>query len=750
MTAHGGVTESGARRRPRAASASPQAVLELGLLGGFEVRALGSPLSGFESRKVRALLAYLALQGDRPAGRDELAALLWPDLDPEGARRNLRQALYNLRSVLGEAARCLGVDPQEIRLEPGAVTVDALQFESRVTDGLARRGAASIATLAAGLDLYRGELLAGFRAGDTEGFDEWLARERERLRELAVEAATEALRRSEAGGNYPTALRFARKLGDLEPLSEEGCRARMRLLSRLGRRALAAAQFEELESNLERELGVAPSEATRRIWDAIRSSADLPDAHGPSLQPGGPFLRRVGVEPAWRQLSTSWSRLRRGEKQFTLVAGARGAGKTRLIRSFLHEALEGTAGVVLQARASAHDGSACRDTLVEAVASLPLDIAERRSPGILRALVATVAAMPELTLLRADFPAGAEAAPTDPRTAFSELASALTRPLASVARGPATPVVLYVDDLESCPAALGGLLELFLALPPGAVWVFAAARMEALDGDARSRVERAGGGWIELPPLSESALLETAQSLVGEDDAPDLAAALARASRGLPVAFAEAVNLAADSGLIRSEAPGPWTLADREDLESTIPASFEELVDRRIELLPTTSRRLLGLAAVIGDRFHTDTLVAIDREHPAVLEAALGILVERWMVRPVLRTWTPRRRDRDAVLWAAGARLGPFEFAQRPVRERLYASMDPRRRSELHRAVAAALVASGDEAQLDEIAAHWRAGGEPGRAAECLRAAALWRRAIGDDEGAVARESRAEGLDPAG
>ena len=60
----------------------------------------GQPLGGFASNNARALLAYLALEADRPQQRDALAALLWPELPDDSARHNLRQALANLHAVL--------------------------------------------------------------------------------------------------------------------------------------------------------------------------------------------------------------------------------------------------------------------------------------------------------------------------------------------------------------------------------------------------------------------------------------------------------------------------------------------------------------------------------------------------------------------------------------------------------------------------------------------------------------------------
>ena len=689
---------------PHFAARAGASRLELQLLGGFSVRAGGAGLGGFESRKARAVLAHLALQGGRAIGRDRLAELFWPELELDGARRNLRQVLYNLRSVLGHAAaRCLVVDAQQLRLAVAGVAVDALEFEATAREGLSGRGPSALAALARALELYRGELLAGLALSDLEAWEEWRDGERERLRELAMAVGREALRRSEADGLHEAALRFAQRLGELDPLSEEACRARMRLLARLGRRAQALAHCSEFVSRLERELDVAPGAEILALRGAIAREAELPGVDAERPGPTGPVVELVGRERAWRELGADWSEVRDGACRLTLVCGPRGAGKTRLARTFIYQALAGSAGTVLLARCPEPAAGAGRALLVDAVASLPVEVLERGRAELVAARAAVVAALPEVLERRRDLGDLPAAPGGDPRRAVANLLRELARPRRARSGERGSPVVLFVDDLERAPEMMQELAALRREVGAGAIWILAAARSDELSASALRRLrrtaEKGGGHALDLDPLNAEDVLRAARALVGESQAEALGAALFAASDGLPLALAEAVNLLADQGALRPEWGGGWSLADPEGLARVLPADLDELIDRRVALLPKTSRRLLGLAAVVGERFDTATLLEVDSEHPAVLEVAMRILIERWLVRPRLASWTAHRRDRDVTIWQAGARHGPFEFAQRTVRDRLAAKIAPARRRVL-------------EAEIERVRARLEAPGE--------------------------------------
>src|SRR3712207_3264724 len=98
--------------------------LDFSLLGAPEIRHEGQPLR-FRSRKVLALLVYLALTGGRH-NRKQLALLFWPESDAERAHGALRNTLRHLRETLaagnGTHARHLVADGDLLYFDSSAGT----------------------------------------------------------------------------------------------------------------------------------------------------------------------------------------------------------------------------------------------------------------------------------------------------------------------------------------------------------------------------------------------------------------------------------------------------------------------------------------------------------------------------------------------------------------------------------------------------------------------------------------------------
>ncbi len=75
-------------------------MLELSLLGGFDVRTARGGSIALPTRKARALLAYLALHPDQAVSRQSLTALLWSDRADAQAYNSAGRLLSNVTTAL--------------------------------------------------------------------------------------------------------------------------------------------------------------------------------------------------------------------------------------------------------------------------------------------------------------------------------------------------------------------------------------------------------------------------------------------------------------------------------------------------------------------------------------------------------------------------------------------------------------------------------------------------------------------------
>jgi DNA-binding SARP family transcriptional activator/pimeloyl-ACP methyl ester carboxylesterase len=262
--------------------------LSIRLFGGFHAQlGSGRPL-GVRRRKAQALLAYLALHPGAARSRDSLAGLLWSGTTDEHARHNLRQTLFALRQAVAPGP--FVVEGELVGLRESAVEVDVAAFERGVGQGT--RDALREAT-----GLYRGELLEGLRI-DEAPFDDWLAAERQRLRELALNALEKLLAMDLAAGALEQAAGTGLRLLALDPLRESVHRTLMDVYVRQGRRTAALRQYQRCAEALRRELGVEPEAATTRRFHEIQTDAPPGDPVRPT--PTTRYVRSGDVNLAYQ------------------------------------------------------------------------------------------------------------------------------------------------------------------------------------------------------------------------------------------------------------------------------------------------------------------------------------------------------------------------------------------------------------------------------------------------------------------
>jgi DNA-binding SARP family transcriptional activator len=249
------------------------AQLTVRLLGPYSVTCDGRAIE-IASRKARALLAIVLTRGDLGIARSTVAEWLWGGRAEAQARASLRQALAELRSVLGDHGNALEASKDVVRWRSGGASLDLDWLKapalSRTTDEQL---------------LACGEFLEGFSL-DEPSFEQWLSGERTRLREVLRKILGERMADRIRSRNFDAALALGSKSIMLDPFQEQVQRDVMRVLTQMGRADAALANFERLKADLAQNLGVAPERETEDLAREIRASR----RSGAAVTPAMPVL----------------------------------------------------------------------------------------------------------------------------------------------------------------------------------------------------------------------------------------------------------------------------------------------------------------------------------------------------------------------------------------------------------------------------------------------------------------------------
>lgn len=258
--------------------------LVLSLLGDYGARLDGRPITEFYSRKVQALLAYLAVEAGRPHRRPVLAALLWPDWDDRAALGNLRFSLSKLRQAIHDPDAIppfLLITRDAIQLSPAAgLTLDVALFEQELqasrweaadSDGQSEPALrAALECLTTAMDLYRGSFLEGFSVGDSATFEEWALVQRERLERQARRALHGLTALHSRLGDHAAAERCVRRLLAMDPWDELANQRLMAVLVLEGQRNAALRHYAAYRRELTKELGAEPTRETVALYERIK------------------------------------------------------------------------------------------------------------------------------------------------------------------------------------------------------------------------------------------------------------------------------------------------------------------------------------------------------------------------------------------------------------------------------------------------------------------------------------------------
>jgi DNA-binding SARP family transcriptional activator/tetratricopeptide (TPR) repeat protein len=214
-------------------------------------------------RQARLVVAYLAVNRERPVTRDELIELLWPDVAPARPDDVLTALLSKVRAALGPG---MLEGRRELTLADAWVDVEAAAAHHRRAEDAFERGDWT-EVCRAGHDVLD-VTAAPFLVAHDHPWVEQRRRELEELRLRTLERIGGAS--LELGGSgIGAAERCGRAIVESAPFRESGHVLLMEALAARGDVAEALRAYEDLRVRLRDELGAIPDTAVRAVHERL-------------------------------------------------------------------------------------------------------------------------------------------------------------------------------------------------------------------------------------------------------------------------------------------------------------------------------------------------------------------------------------------------------------------------------------------------------------------------------------------------
>ena len=294
--------------------------IEVRLMGPLQVRRTDGTLvhpREWRTGKTVDLLRLLALRSGQAVSVDEILEALWPDVDDHKGRGSLRNALGQLRKLLGQHVierRPDGILLRDAWVDTVALVGLATEARHHTRDG---RLALAVRVAREADALHLGEV----RTHDPDAL--WAAPVREHIeaqfREMILDAAESAVEL----GWMRDALDLGRRALDADATSERAHRVLMRAYAGLGETEQALRTYERCRAVLAEDLGLDPAPQTRSLHVQILSA----EQEEPEPLPFVGRDREVELLVNWFTQSVA-----SGTPGVAYLSGSKAVGRTRLVQ----------------------------------------------------------------------------------------------------------------------------------------------------------------------------------------------------------------------------------------------------------------------------------------------------------------------------------------------------------------------------------------------------------------------------------
>jgi predicted ATPase/class 3 adenylate cyclase len=344
------------------------------------------------------------------------------------------------------------------------------------------------------------------------------------------------------------------------------------------------------------------------------------------------------------------------------VFGPAGAGKSRLLREFVHRA--GNEVGVLKGRCLSYGDGITFWPLAEMVRSASaitdndsLDQARRKLAQAL----------------------GEDAADVVDRIAAAIGLSETTYPVQETfwaARravellSASRPLIIFVDDIHWAEETFLDLLTYVVDSADAPVVIVCSSRPELVEDHAEWVAERPNFRRIVLDPLSEEESSRVIENLLGSANLDErVRARIIEAADGNPLFVEQMLSMLIDDALLARDTKGRWVMLSGAG-SLTIPPTISALLTARLDRLGATERAVIERGAVVGQVFFRGAVEELVPDHV------------RPFVGPSLQNLVRKELVREHESMFAGDEA--FRFVHNLIQDAAYHGLLKRSRAELH------------------------------------------------------------------
>lgn len=291
--------------------------LEIKLIGYPEVYNDSKKIV-FPFKKAEGILYMLLIE--KRIERDKLCTFFWPENSTKTAKKNLRNAIYNLRKLVGDD---IIISPKRSLIE---INYDKIiKFDVDIIFEKKYKEEKSIDWI---INRETYEFIEGFHISDLVEFQEWLQLQRKNFNEELKNYLSEFCDNYEI--DIDKKIEILKTIIKLDEFDENNYLKLINLYKEKGHYQKSIETFNDLKDLLEKELAITPSKEIYQVIEKIMLKRRI-DTFKKRKEKAFSF----GRDEEFRILNYNYSSfMDNKDYKNSLISGEPGIGKTNLIDSF--------------------------------------------------------------------------------------------------------------------------------------------------------------------------------------------------------------------------------------------------------------------------------------------------------------------------------------------------------------------------------------------------------------------------------